>query len=107
MSYASLLSERVTIEQPTQTDDGYGGKSISWAELATCFAQVEPVLSNAQSEQVIGGQVSAYTGYRITVRVRTDVTAAMRILWKTHTLQIHSLHEQGEVLSILAYEENV
>lgn len=107
MSYASLLSERVTIQQPTQTDDGYGGKLVTWEELATVFAQVEPIFSTAQSEQLVADQMTAYAGYRVTVRVRTDVTAAMQIIWKTHTLQIHSLHEQGEVLSILAYEESI
>ena len=106
MSIASLLSERVTIQQPTQSDDGYGGKTISWTELATCFAHVEPLFVT-QGEHLVAEQVTAYAGYRVMVRVRTDVTAAMQVVWKTHTLKIHSLHEQGEVLSILAYEENL
>jgi SPP1 family predicted phage head-tail adaptor len=106
MSYASLLSERVTIQQPVQADDGYGGKLVTWGELATVFAQVEPIFVT-QGEHLAAEQVTAYAGYRVTVRMRTDVTAAMRVVWKTHMLQIHSLHEQGEVLSILAYEESL
>ncbi len=106
MSVASLLRERVTIQQPTQSDDGYGGKTVSWTELATVFAQVEPIFVT-QGEHLVADQVTAYAGYRVRVRMRGDVAASMQILWKTHTLKIHSLHEQGEVLSILAYEENV
>ena len=106
MSYASLLNERVTIQQPVETDDSYGGKIVGWSELTTCFAQVQPLLVT-QGEHLAAEQIASYAGYRITMRLRTDVTAAMRIVWKTHTLNIHSLHEQGEVISILAYEENL
>ncbi len=106
MSIASLIRERVTIQLPTESDDGYGGKTVSWTDLTTCFAQVQP-LYVTQGEHLVADQVTAYAGYRVTLRVRTDVTASMQILWKTHTLKIHSLHEQGEVLSILAYEENL
>lgn len=106
MSVASLLRERVTIQQLVQSDDGYGGKTASWTELATVFAQVEPVFVS-QSEHLVADQVTAYAGYRVRVRMRSDVTASMQVIWKTHTLKIHSLHEQGEVLSILTYEENL
>ena len=106
MSVASLLRERVRIEQLTRSDDGYGGSTASWGELATVFAQVEPILSSS-NESASAGQRSAYAGYRVRVRMRSDVDASMRIIWKTHTLTIHSLHEQGEILSILTYEENV
>ena len=106
MSTASLLRERVRIEQPTASDDGYGGQSLSWTTLATVFAQVEPIYVG-QSERVNADQRTAYAGYRVRVRMRTDVAAAMRIIWKTHVLTIHSLHEQGDILSILTYEENI
>ncbi len=47
------------------------------------------------------------SGYRVLIRSRTDVAASMRLIWKTHTLLIHSIHEQGALLSILTYEENI
>ena len=106
MSLASELNERITIQQPTLSDDGYGGKTVGWTELATVSAAVAPLFVT-QGERLAADQVTAYAGYRIRLRVRTDVTAAMQILWKTHLLKIHSLHEQGQVLSILAYEENL
>lgn len=106
MSTASELRERVTIEQPVLTDDGYGGKTQSWATLTTVFAHVTPLLLTAR-EREIGVQTNASAGYRVEIRARTDVRASMRMVWKTHVLMIHSLHEAGEVLSILAYEENL
>lgn len=106
MSIASLLRERVRIERLNVSDDGYGGHTQVWDELATVFAQVEPIYIG-QNEREIGQQRSANAGYRVRIRLRGDVEASMRILWKGHTLSIHSLHEQGEILSILTYEENL
>lgn len=106
MSVASQLNERVRIEQQTGSDDGYGGKALSWTELATVFAQVQP-LYVGQAEREVGDQRRAYAGYRIRIRTRNDISAAMRLVWKNHVLNIHSIHEHGDVLSILAYEENL
>jgi SPP1 family predicted phage head-tail adaptor len=106
MSVASLLRERVRIERLIATDDGYGGQTLNWSELATVFAQVEPIYVG-HAERAIADQRSANAGYRVRVRMRADVEASMRVIWKNHVLVIHSLHEQGEILSILTYEENL
>ena len=106
MTLSSQLSERVAIERPVSTDDGYGGKTIIWETLATVFADVKPVY-NAINERLVAEQVNANAGYRIIIRARIDITAAMRLIWKTRTLLIHSLHEVGETLNILSYEEHV
>ena len=106
MTLSSQLNERVRIEQPVMVDDNYGGKTVSWNTLATVFAQVEPLYVSAL-ERGVADQLSARAGYRITMRNRTDVRASMRLIWKTHTLAIHSLHEVDETLSILTYEENL
>lgn len=106
MSNASVLKERVRIEYLSATNDGYGGKTQSWTTLATVFAQVEPIFS-AQSERDVADQRSANAGYRVRIRLRTDIAASMRLIWKTHTLLIHSIHEQEDLLSMLTYEENL
>lgn len=109
MSLASKLKERVTIESPRLIDDGYGGKTRTWTPLATAFAQVEPVAAmTGGRERRVGEQREAIAGYRVTLRLRADVSAAMRIIWKHHTLLIHSLHERDDVtLQLLCYEENI
>lgn len=103
---ASKLTQRVTFQQLVLSDDGYGGKSSSWADFISLFAEIQPVYSNWQ-EQEVAGQPDAKAGYRVIIRLRSDIHAAMRILWKNHTLSIHSLHEAGEALSILTYEEQL
>lgn len=104
MSVASQLKERVRIEQLSVADDGYGGQTRSWVTLATVFAQVEPVFS-MQGERAIAEQPTARAGYRVVMRVRTDMAASMRLIWKTHTLLIHSIHESDAMLVLLTYEE--
>lgn len=106
MTLASQLTQRVRIERLQGVDDGYGGKTTSWVEMATVFAEVKPVFG-AVHERVVGEQLAANAGYRVMIRARTDVTAAMRILWKSHVLLIHSLHEGDAILNILCYEESV
>lgn len=106
MSLASRLTERVRIDQLVLVDDGYGGKTASWTTLANVFAEVEPIFVRGQ-ERLVADQVHAQASYRVRIRMRTDMTADMRLVWKTHILLIHSLHEQENILSILAYEERV
>lgn len=106
MTLASKLTERVTIQYPLMSDDGYGGKTSVWTDLASVFAEVIPVYVGI-SERVIADQPAAKAGYRVNIRARSDINAAMRIVWKTHTMVIHSLHETNETLSMLTYEENL
>lgn len=104
MTLASELRERVRIERPVTADDGYGGKSVTWSELATVFAEVKPLIG-ILNERLVGEQRTANAGYRVAIRYRSDVTAAMRLVWKSHILLIHSLHEMETTLSMLTYEE--
>lgn len=103
---ASELRERVTFQKLSATDDGYGGQTLAWIDFVTLFAQVQPIYSNVGEDEV-AGQANARAGYRVIIRARSDIDAAMRIRWKTHILRIHSLHEVAEQLSILTDEENL
>lgn len=103
---ATRLKERVRIEQPSSVDDGYGGKMVSWSALTTVFAEVEALAQNVR-ERSLAEQIRAVAGYRVTIRARSDVDASMRLVWKTHVLQIHSLHEQDGVMQLLTYEEQL
>ena len=97
------LNQRVTINQPVITSDGTGGQSVSWMELATVYAEVVPV-GNYTVERNLADSVNAQAGYRVTIRARTDVTADMRVVWKSHTLLIVSMHEADRMLEILTHE---
>lgn len=106
MDWASRLKERVTLEQPVALDDGLGGKEISWGTVATVWAEVTAMGSSGR-ERASGQQPEAAAGYRVRMRYRPDVNAAMRVQWRNHILAIHSVHEYEERLELLTYEEGV
>lgn len=106
MDTASQVKERITLEQPVGTDDGLGGQTISWEVVATVWAQVRPVGSGSR-EGASAQQPEAAAGYRVRMRLRDGVNAAMRLQWRARTLAIHSVHEHEAMLELLAYEEGV
>jgi SPP1 family predicted phage head-tail adaptor len=103
---ASRLSQRVTIEQKQTQADELGGQQVSWVPLATVFAQVTPLRSGGR-ERIAADQVRAVAGYRVQLRRRDDLDASMRLVWNSRILNIHSLHDMGELMECLTYEEQL
>ncbi len=102
----SQLTERVTIQQAVATADAFGGRSITWSTLASVFAHVQPVKQTTR-ERSLADQANALAAYRVRMRYRSDVNASMRLQWRQHQLQIHTLHEADGMLELLTYEEHV
>ena len=71
------LSERVTIQQATRADDGMGGGADTWSTFAEVSARVRPLTG---TERLMGA-VEAPATYEFTIRRRTDLTEAMRVVW--------------------------
>lgn len=106
MDDASRMKERITLEQPVGAEDGLGGQSISWEAVAELWAEIRPVSSGAR-EGASAQQPEAAAGYRVRIRGREGVNAAMRLQWRGRTLAIHSVHEHEAILELLVYEEGV
>ena len=83
------MRERVAIQQKTSSTDSQGGRSVTWGILETVAAAIEP--EGATTEQIQAGAITATGRYRVRLRHRTDVTAAMRLRWRTRILQILSV----------------
>jgi SPP1 family predicted phage head-tail adaptor len=86
------LTERIAIEQRVRTADTGGGAAQSWSPVATVWAKVtaRPRGEDSESE----GR-RALTVYDITIRRRTDVTAAMRGVWRGRALHFRGLKDDG------------
>ncbi|MEJ0009858.1 MAG: phage head closure protein [Alphaproteobacteria bacterium] len=104
---ASRLDQRVTIQQPERTADGYGGATVSWSDVVTVFADVQAISSGSSTLATSGDEITAKAGYRVSIRARDGISANMRLAWNAHTLTIHSINETATTLEILAYEEMV
>jgi SPP1 family predicted phage head-tail adaptor len=85
---AGTLRHQVTIQSITSTPDAYGGSVDSWIDVATVWASVEPL----QGRELVAAQsVSAETTTKITMRYRSDITAAHRITFEGKFYNLLSL----------------
>ena len=77
---ASDLRHRVLIQAPTRTPDGQGGSTVTWADVATVWAQVTP---GTGGERVIAHGLREQSPYDVRIRYRADVSAQNRLIWQT------------------------
>lgn len=77
---AGRLRHRVTIEQPTTTQDPNTGEQVpGWAAVATVWASVEPLSAR---EFIAAGAGQSSVSARVMMRYRSDVTAGMRLTYR-------------------------
>lgn len=98
------LDQRVTFQRLTQVADGLGGSTQSWADLFTCWAQVEPMRGG---ERLMAEQLEDPRDYRVTVRRSGDsagVTAADRVSWRGSLLNVRFIADAGPRPLYLTFE---
>jgi SPP1 family predicted phage head-tail adaptor len=84
------LNCRLVLEESTETPDGAGGVTRSYAPVMTLWAKVEPVSARFHVEADAGG---ATITHRITIRRRAAVTTRHRFKDGTRTYRIVSMHD--------------
>jgi SPP1 family predicted phage head-tail adaptor len=93
-TYAPIgkMSEWVTIQVATATDDGMGGTSVTWPEEAwkKTPASVLP-LTLSERERLASMHITALQSYRVVMRYRPTLTVKDRLSWRDKTLQIHTV----------------
>lgn len=85
---AGRLRRRVTIQEKTVSRNSYGEEIITWSDVDTVWAAVEPLHGREYTEMRRAG---AEVTTRIIMRYRDDVTPAMRITWDSHVYDIESV----------------
>lgn len=90
---AGELRCRLVIENPQRVSDGAGGADVSWVEVATVWANVQPV--SAGETRSVGQRAEKIT-HRITLRYRSDVTAAMRLIGMGRVFEIEAVVNEAE-----------
>lgn len=102
---ASRLRARVILQQPVHTPDGAGGVTRSWENVATLWAEIQPLRGQEVQE---AGRLQGSTTHKVTIRYRSGVTAAQRFLYEsTRVFNIRSvmnLAERDEFLELLVEE---
>lgn len=75
------LDRRVRLEEKVTTQDAtYGNPVVTWALVASVWAEMREVLPS-RSEAVKHNLESARNQVRVRIRYRAGVDSAMRIVW--------------------------
>lgn len=73
------LSDTVVVMRRTDTSDGMGGYSESWAAVGTAMGRVRPQNLRGRAEVVTGGQPTSLQRWDITLEQGTDVGVDDRV----------------------------
>lgn len=82
---AGKLRHRVTIQKKTVVRDTYGGETVTWADVATVWAEVAPI---GGREYYGAGQTLAESTFTVTMRYRSDIVPAWRLMHGTKVYEI-------------------
>jgi len=95
------LIERVTIEYATTTNDGIGGKSVTWSPRYTVWANVQSVRGREEERL---GRLAAVETYLVTVRFAVNATVTDRITWRGKTMNIRAAADREGTREFLTLE---
>lgn len=101
---ASRLKRRLTLQQEIRTDDGQGGYTRSWKDVASLWAEIMPVKG---VEQLAAGKLESPVTHKIMLRYRDGITAGQRLCFEGRAFNIHAVlntQESDEILQVLAEE---
>src|SRR4051794_1805977 len=102
---ASGLRFRLTVQSLSQTTDGQGGFTNTWADVADVWASLEPVKGYERYQAM---QTQTPVTHKIILRYRSDVTTKHRLLYGSRVFVIKELLNVGEMnrfLQIKALEQ--
>lgn len=91
--FASSANVRISIQFAATVDDGAGGRTETWSDLFSVWAEVEPM---AGRELFVNAQLQSRVDARITIRYQsaladTQVTAKYRVKQDNRTYNIQAL----------------
>lgn len=93
MKASALLREQVTIQAKNLVDNGKGGRTRpeggpEWLDVVTVFAEVIPLRGDEALQHAVLRSVQLF---RVTIRLRSGVTAAHRLVWRGAPMNIKAL----------------
>lgn len=88
------MDQRITIQRATEATGSMGDVSKTWATLATVWAAVADA-GGGRGEQLQDERTMATATTRFTLRQRSDVTTAMRIVWRGVVYNIRAIPDRS------------
>lgn len=93
LANVGALRERVSIQSQAQTVDEAGAISTTWTEVATCWARMKPV---SMKQLLLAGRDESVRTYMMTIRYRTDLTTAHRVVWRGRRFDVQGVNDPTE-----------
>lgn len=90
---AGDFDQRITVQQPATGQDAYGAPNTGWVDVAALWAKVADVSGR---EYLAAAAVQAAVTTKITIRYRTGITAAMRVLHGADVYNIEAVLKQDK-----------
>lgn len=90
MISAGRMDQRITLQSRAAGVDAHGQPSTTWADVATVWAQAEPLRGR---ELFAAGQAQSQVETRFRIRYRAGVVPTMRVLWRSAPHDIVSVFE--------------
>lgn len=86
--FAGKLRHRVTIQKPVETQNTYGEPEVRWQDVATVWAQVEPLRGR---EYFAAKQMVSEVSVRVVIRYMAGVTAKMKVVHGSNEYLIETI----------------
>lgn len=104
MIHAGELNKLVTLQAPEQIRDSYGEEIITWQNVTTIWAKIQPLTGR---ELYAAQQLHAESKVKIVIRYRSDMDTTKRLYYANRyfeILYIANYDESNIELAILAKE---
>jgi SPP1 family predicted phage head-tail adaptor len=103
------MRHRITLQKEVRVADGGGGFTITWTNVATdpsIWASIVPV---STAENLRSMQLQVSITHRITIRYRSDITGALRVLYGGRVFNVRGIKviEERDRWIELSCEEGV
>lgn len=85
---AGTLTSRITLQQPVETRDAYGGVTRTWSTVGNRWASIQPL---SMRELSYAGQTQSRATHAVRMRYDADVRSTWRIALGEVTYEIESV----------------
>ena len=102
------LRHRIDIQEQTETSDGMGGSSLSWASVSGMDSVPAAIWPTSSKERLDAMKQELQVTHKIRIRYRAGLTSKNRIVFGSRVFNIISIinaDEKGRQIDILAIED--
>jgi SPP1 family predicted phage head-tail adaptor len=100
---AGNLNQRIQLQQPSTAQDATGEPLTTWSDVAAVWAHVQDISGR---QYVAAGGVQNAVQTQITIRYRTGLAPAMRVLHNGSTYRIEAILGQDKRFLTLMCERS-